>query len=74
MEAIILEKEAMQLPDCERAVLADRLLASLTRKPVGMDDAWLREADDRMKAFHEGQIAAVAGPETLAELRGEFPR
>lgn len=74
MEAVIIEKEALQLSDCERAVLADRLLASLSRKPDGLDDSWLREADDRMKAFHEGKIEAVAGPEALAELRRDFPR
>lgn len=74
MEAVIIEKEALQLSDCERAVLADRLLASLSRKPAGLDDSWLREADDRMKAFHEGTIKSVNGPEALAELRGEFPR
>lgn len=74
MEAAILEKEALQLSDGERAVLADRLLASLSRKPAGLDTFWLREADDRMKAYHEGNIEAVAGPEALAEIRREFDR
>lgn len=74
MEAVIVEKEALQLSDCERAVLADRLLASLSRKSAGLDDAWLREADERMKAFHEGTIKAVNGPEALAEIRKDFPR
>ena len=55
-------------------MLADRLLASLSRNPAGLDDSWLREADDRMKAFHEGMIETVAGPEALAALRNEFPR
>jgi hypothetical protein len=54
--------------------LADRLLASLSRKPAGLDHSWLREADDRMKAFHEGRIEAVSGPEALAEIRREFGR
>jgi putative addiction module component (TIGR02574 family) len=74
MEAVIIEKEALRLSDCERAVLADRLLASLSRKSAGLDETWLREADDRMKAFHEGMIEAVAGPEALAEIRRNFPR
>jgi hypothetical protein len=74
MEAVIIEKEALRLSDCERAVLADRLLASLSRKPAGLDDSWLREADDRMKAFHESKIQAINGPEALAKLRREFPR
>lgn len=64
MEAVIIEKEALQLPDRERAVLADHLLDSISQKPVGLDDAWQREADARMKAFHEGHIVAVAGQKT----------
>ena len=70
----MIEKEALQLSDCERAVLADRLLASLSRQPVGLDDAWLREADERMTAYREGKIEAVSGPAALAELRREFQR
>jgi len=72
MEAIVIEKEAMQLSDCERAVLADRLLASLPRRPARLDDMWLREADERMVAYREGRIEAVPGAEALAELRREF--
>jgi hypothetical protein len=37
-------------------------------------NSWLREADDRMKAFHEGKIEAMNGPEVLAELRGKYTR
>ena len=70
----MIEKEALQLSDCERAVLADRLLASLSRRPAGLDDAWLREADERMAAYREGRINAVSGPEALAELRMDFQR
>ena len=55
MEAVIVEKEALQLSDCERAVLADRLLESLSRRPAGLDEAWLREADDRYDGFPLGQ-------------------
>jgi putative addiction module component (TIGR02574 family) len=72
MEAVMFEKEALQLPDCERAVLADRLLASLSRRPAGLDDAWLREADERMAAYREGRIEALPGPVALAELRREI--
>ena len=74
MEAVIVEKEALQLSDCERAVLADRLLESLSRRRVGLDEAWLKEADDRMMAFRAGKIDAVSGPVSLADLRKDFPR
>lgn len=74
MEAVMIEKVVLQLSDCERAVLADRLLASLSRPPAGLEDAWLREADERMAAYREGRIEAVPGPEALADLRKEFRR
>jgi putative addiction module component (TIGR02574 family) len=74
MDAAILEKEALQLPETARAVLADRLLESIFRKPAGLEAAWIREADSRMEAFEEGRITAVPGPEAMAELRAGFPR
>jgi len=74
MEAAIIEKEALQLSDCERAVLADRLLESLSRRPAELEAAWIREADSRMEAFREGRIVAVSGPQAMADLRSSFPR
>ena len=74
MEAAIIEKEALQLPDSERAILADRLFESLSRRPTGLDAAWIREADSRMAAFREGRIEGIDGPEAIAKLRAEFPR
>ncbi len=74
MDVAILEKEALQLPEAARAVLADRLLESISRKPAGLEAAWIREADSRMEAFNEGRITAVSGPEAMAELRAGFPR
>lgn len=74
MEAVIIEKEALRLPEVERAVLADRLLASLSHRPAELEAAWLREADSRMEAFRDGRIDTVSGPEAMAELRKRFPR
>jgi putative addiction module component (TIGR02574 family) len=73
MEAVI-EKEALRLPESERAVLAERLLESLIHRPEELEAACLREADSRMKAFRDGKIATVSGPEAMAELRKKFPR
>ncbi|MCP5543338.1 MAG: addiction module protein [Akkermansiaceae bacterium] len=74
MEAVIIEKEALQLPDIERAVLADRLLASLSHTPAELEDAWIREAESRLAGFRKGEIEAVSGPDAMAELRKRFPR
>lgn len=72
MEAVILEKEALRLSEGERALLADRLLESLSRRSAGLDGLWVREADDRLDAYFSGKIEAVEGPEALADLRKEF--
>jgi len=70
----MIEQEALRLPDRERAVLADRLLASLSCSPIYLDAAWIREADNRMEAFRDGRIEALAGPEAMADLRMRFAR
>ena len=74
MDAAMIEKEALRLRDVERAVLADKLLDSLCRRPAELEAAWDREADSRMAAFRDGRIDAVSGPESLADLHRKFPQ
>lgn len=74
MEAAVIEKEAMQLTDIERALLADRLLESLSTTSPKIREGWIREVEDRMQAFRDGKIMSVDGPEALAELRSRFSR
>jgi hypothetical protein len=74
MEAGMIVKEALQLPEGERAMLAERLLESLCRRSVESEAAWLSEAESRMAAFREGSIEAVDGLVAMNELRKMFPR
>lgn len=74
MDAAIIEKEALQLSEAERAVLADHLLASLSLTTSDIREAWVHEADDRMRAFRAGEIPAVDGPQAMADLRARFPK
>jgi hypothetical protein len=74
MDAAIIEKEALQLPDAERALLADRLLSSLSQTSDEVKQAWIREADDRMEAFREGKISSVEGPDAIKDLKARFAR
>lgn len=69
MDAAIIEKEALRLPDSERAVLTDRLLESLSQTSLELQTAWIQELDSRMEAFRNGKIAAVDGPQAMAQLR-----
>ena len=72
MDAAILEKEALLLPDTERALLVERLMESISPRPSALREAWVREADERMRAFRDGEISAVDGPQAMAELRSRF--
>ena len=74
MDAAIIEKEALQLPEYDRALLADRLIESISPIPDDQRKAWIRESDDRLQAFHEGLIPAVDGPKALEDLRKKFSR
>ena len=74
IDAAIIEKEAMQLPDTQRALLADRLLESISPTSNSLQAAWVRESDDRLSSFRNGEILAVDGPQAMAELRDRFAR
>ena len=68
----MIEKEALFLPDAERALLADRLIESLSCTPPELKASWIRESSERMDAFHRGEIEAVDGPSAIAELKKRF--
>lgn len=72
MEAALVEKEAMRLSEAERALLADRLMESLSLTPEPLRNAWVREAEARMQAYREGKIEAVDGPTAMSQLRSRF--
>lgn len=74
MELPAVEKEALLLPDPERALLADRLLASLSTVSDTVRQQWIAESESRLEAYRNGQITAVDGPAALASLRARFAR
>lgn len=74
IDAAIIEKEAMQLPDTQRALLAERLLESISPTSKNLQAAWVRESDDRLSSYRNGEIPAVDGPQAMAELRERFAR
>ena len=74
MDSAIIQKEALLLPDTERAILADRLLHSLETTSEEIKGSWTREAKDRMTAYREGKIKAVDGAEAMSDLKERFAR
>jgi putative addiction module component (TIGR02574 family) len=74
IDAAVIEKEAMELSDVQRAVLAERLLESISPTSKDIHEAWIKEAEDRMSAYRDGKISIVDGPLAIAELRERFSR
>ena len=72
IDAATIEKEALLLPENDRALLADRLLESLSPTDPSLRKAWVEELDSRMEAFHRGEIEALDGPQTMANLLNRF--
>ena len=70
MTAILekIEREALSLPDTERAFLADRLLSSLGGEVLSdVDASWVNEAERRYAEYKEGKRQLIPASEVFAE-------
>ncbi len=67
----VLEAEALQLPEVDRARLIERLIASLDTDPK-VENAWAEEVERRLAAIENGTAAWLTGPETLNEIKAQY--
>lgn len=73
MTADELESQAMKLSACERALLAEHLLASLEEEEgADVEAAWLNEARKRRRAYRKGQISAVDAESAIKDARARL--
>ena len=64
----VLEAEILKLPARERALLFERLIASLDTD-AEVEQAWSQEADRREAEIEAGAVQAIPGDEVIARLR-----
>ncbi len=64
-----LSAQAVQLPPNERVALVECILDSLDEPDASLDALWAKEADDRLAAYHRGEIRAVALSEVVAKYQ-----
>ena len=65
-----LAEEAMQLPSASRALLAERLVASLdVAENDEIQRLWAAEAIRRRDEVRSGRVQPVPGEQVLAEVR-----
>lgn len=61
---------ALALPPADRAMLADKLLESLSEQEQSeIDVAWAEEARQRLEAFDRGDMEATPAEESLARRK-----
>ncbi|MBI2799626.1 MAG: addiction module protein [Gammaproteobacteria bacterium] len=61
-------REALQLPSNDRAALVEGLILSLDQPDPSLDALWLKEAEDRLAAYHSGELGTVDAEDVFREL------
>ena len=67
-----IEQQAIELPEADRAALAEALLESLHSSHAGVEAAWAREIDSRVAALDRAELRAFAAEAIFAEAHGLF--
>lgn len=60
--------QALKLPVNDRAALVENLILSLDKPDPSLDAQWLREAEDRLAAYHSGELGAIDEEQVFGEL------
>lgn len=74
MDMVVIEKEALRLPDSQRALLVDRLIESLSSSVVTNRTVWLEELDSRMEAYRKGEVEVLDGEQAVRGIRDRLVR
>lgn len=68
-----LEREARRLPEQERALLAQHLIASIDPgEDIDAEAAWLEEAERRYQAYRQGKLSAKPVAEVFREAKSQL--
>ena len=64
-----LAKKIEELPDTEKALLVDMILAKLDQPDMELDKVWADEAAKRWAAYKEGRLKTLPYDEVMARYR-----
>jgi putative addiction module component (TIGR02574 family) len=68
-KAKALLEDALTLRPIEKAELIEKLLSSLDPSDEIIDTLWIKEAEDRIDAYEQGQIIKVSVEQVLRKYR-----
>lgn len=66
-EAIL--EQALLLSPRDRAILAEKLLASLDRPDPAIDALWAEEVENRINAYEAGELKAIPAEEVIKKYK-----
>ena len=65
-----IEKKALELPEKERALLAEHLITSLEKTyDPDVESAWVEESERRYQAYKSGSIQGIPAEEVFRKAR-----
>ena len=62
-------KKIEELPDADKAMLVDMILAKLDQPDLELDKIWAEEGAKRWAAYKEGRLKAIPYDEVMARYR-----
>lgn len=66
--AKVILHQALELPPNDRAALVEGLIASLDKPDLTLDMLWLKETEDRLSAYHAGELGSIDAELVFADL------
>lgn len=72
MDLAVVEKQALQLSEGDRALLSEHLRESLDPISPELEKLWIAEIESRMEGYRKGLITTVDGESAIEELRARL--
>ena len=66
--------EVLDLPTDQRLGLIDKLLESINPSISSIQEAWVKEAEQRLESYREGKAQSIPGEEVFRRLQDRLSK
>lgn len=66
--------EVLDLPTEQRLGLIDKLLESINPSRISIQEAWVKEAEQRLGEYRNGKVQSIPGEEVFRRLQDRLSR
>jgi putative addiction module component (TIGR02574 family) len=66
--------EVLDLPTDQRLGLIDKLLESINPSISSIQEAWVKEAEQRLESYREGKAQSIPGEEVFRKLQDRLSK